>query len=581
VFDFNEVRETLPKLQRPHDKIERSLFKIVFWTAAIIILIVVLAVLGGRTIRNWQQRRLIAQANALVDKDDLRHASLDARRLLQINPENAEGARIMARIAERTGSSSAVEWRRRVVNLGVADPDDRLALAETASRFGDLTTAKTALDQLPAQTRETARFHSVVADLALARRDGEKMERELIEATKLDPANKDYLFRLTALRLGASDSSVREKARETMRSLQKDQGFAREATRQLIRDALQRYDFPAALALARQLDRFPDKTFRDRLTLLTVLYEAKDPDFRKLLSELQTQAVNKPDEAGSIMIWLNAHQMSVEAVGWSKNFAVEMLTNRSVSIPLADAYITVRDWEGLDRLVKKGNWGELDFLRNALSARALREMGRDLDSNAQWTEAIKKATPNAEAILMLSETATKWGWRHEAIDLLWLASKDAVKGQTALQTLYAYFAKLGDTQNLYRVLLHLEELRPDDRDIQNNLAQVSLLLNLNVDQARKLAHDVYEREPKNAAYVSTYAYALYVRGEVGNALRLFSGLNDAQLREPAIAVYYGVILAAAGDNDRAAEFLALGERASLLPEEKALLEKARHSLGQN
>src|SRR4029077_12914184 len=108
------------------------------------------------------------------------------------------------------------------------------------------------------------------SDLALAERDGERMERELSEASKLDPANKDYRFRLVMLHLGASDPAVRENARQTLISLQKDDAFRREATRQLIRDALARYDFPAALALAHQLDQFPDRNFRDRLTLLTV-----------------------------------------------------------------------------------------------------------------------------------------------------------------------------------------------------------------------------------------------------------------------------------------------------------------------
>ena len=42
----------------------------------------------------------------------------------------------------------------------------------------------------------------------------------------------------------------------------------------------------------------------------------------------------------------------------------------------------------------------------------------------------------------------------------------------------------------------------------------------------------------------------------------------------------GLILAAAGDQTRAAEYLDLGEKAYLLPQEKALLEKARRSLAQ-
>jgi hypothetical protein len=58
------------------------------------------------------------------------------------------------------------------------------------------------------------------------------------------------------------------------------------------------------------------------------------------------------------------------------------------------------------------------------------------------------------------------------------------------------------------------------------------------------------------------------------------GLTPEQLRQPEIAAYYGIILAAAGDHARAAEFLDLGEKATLLPQEKALVEKARRSLAQ-
>jgi thioredoxin-like negative regulator of GroEL len=181
---------------------------------------------------------------------------------------------------------------------------------------------------------------------------------------------------------------------------------------------------------------------------------------------------------------------------------------------------------------------------------------------------------------MLAQTAWKWGWRDEAIDLLWLVTKDRTKAEAALQTLYNAFIKTGDTQNLYRVLIHLFELRPDDRDIENNLAQVSLLLNLNAERGQELARDVYDKAPRNPAYASTYAFALYARGQTKDALRVFSRFSETQLRQPAIALYCGIILAAAGDSERAAAFLDLVQKENLLPEEKALFEKAQHSPAQ-
>jgi len=45
------------------------------------------------------------------------------------------------------------------------------------------------------------------------------------------------------------------------------------------------------------------------------------------------------------------------------------------------------------------------------------------------------------------------------------------------------------------------------------------------------------------------------------------------LSEPTISAYYGICLAAAGD-EKARSYLDFGKQANLLPEEKALIEKA-------
>jgi Flp pilus assembly protein TadD len=116
--------------------------------------------------------------------------------------------------------------------------------------------------------------------------------------------------------------------------------------------------------------------------------------------------------------------------------------------------------------------------------------------------------------------------------------------------------------------------------MQNNFAQLSLLLNLNVDRGQKAAREVYEKNPKNPAYVATYAFALHSAGDSKKARRVLETLSPEELSKPEIAAYYGVILAATGDQTRAAAFLDLGEKANLLPQEKALIEKARRSLAQ-
>jgi predicted Zn-dependent protease len=159
-------------------------------------------------------------------------------------------------------------------------------------------------------------------------------------------------------------------------------------------------------------------------------------------------------------------------------------------------------------------------------------------------------------------------------------AKDPANGDGALRALYAHFAEEGATQDLYRVLLHQEQFRPNDKTVQNNLAQLSLLLNLNVDRGQRLARELYEKEPQNPVYVSTYAFALFHGGDARKAAQLMHSLGDEQLRRPELAAYYGIMLAAAGEHERAAEYLDLGEKAGLLPEERALLERARRTIAQ-
>jgi len=572
--------ESFSNLEHPHDKIERSIIKVIMWTVGVIVLLSVGGTFGYRSFRAWQQRRLIAEANALVNEGDYKRASLDARRLLQINPNSAEACRIMARISEKAGMRSALEWRRRVMDLGAASPNDLILLARAAVRFEDRGTADVALSKLPESAKETAEYHALLADIALTQRDGMEMERQLSEANRLEPANKDYIMRLAALRLGANNSAIRAKGKETLTALQNDPALRRDATRYLAEDALRLKNTLEALELARQLDSFPGKTFADRLLLLSAFEAAKDPGFAAFLEEMQTFSAEDPERVAALLTWMNMHNQAREAIAWSSKLPPGVIGAKLVQIALSDCFVFARDWAGLQRLVNSANWGTVDFLRSALLARALRELGNESESAAQWNEAIKKVAGDARHLMMLAETVEKWGWRAEAVDLLWLVAKDPVKGNEALTTLYRYFAKNGDTENLYRVLLHRLELHPDDRNVQNNFAQLSLLLNLNMERGHKIAREIYEKEPANAAYVSTYAFALHVQGEPKKAVKVLEGLNAEQLHQPEIAAYYGIFLAAAGDRARAGEFLDLGEKATLLPQEKALLEKARRSLAQ-
>ena len=195
-------------------------------------------------------------------------------------------------------------------------------------------------------------------------------------------------------------------------------------------------------------------------------------------------------------------------------------------------------------------------------------------SDQEWAAAQKEAGGRPQFLSMLTRAVVDWGWEKERVDLLWTLTKQPESQLEALHGLYQKYADAGDTLGLYRVLVRLAEIQPDDAGAQNNLAQISLLLNANVERARKLAAELYRKEGSNPAYASTYAFALFSKGDTNGALKVMSALPEEQLRDPSLAAYYGIILAAAGDTAKAREYLKIGASAKLLPEEKALLAKA-------
>ena len=240
--------------------------------------------------------------------------------------------------------------------------------------------------------------------------------------------------------------------------------------------------------------------------------------------------------------------------------------------------MSLKDWPGLEHLTKTTEWRPFDFLRRAYLSRALRAQDKKLPAEQEWAAAQKEASAQSQSLLVLARTVAAWGWETETVDLLWILAKSDDAKLEALQTLYQHYAKLGDTTGLYRTLLRLVEALPNDLPLQNNLAQVSLLLGADVERARKVAAEIKGKEPSNGAYVSTYAFSLYARGDVKGAVETMDQLSPDQLRDPSVATYYGIVLAGAGQKEKAREYLRRAAEANLLPEEKALVAKAESSL---
>jgi len=178
----------------------------------------------------------------------------------------------------------------------------------------------------------------------------------------------------------------------------------------------------------------------------------------------------------------------------------------------------------------------------------------------------------------LLNLADSWQRREDKEDLLWHVYHRHPGERWTLRELAHLYQADGTTRGLNKRFGVLAELDPKDYRARNNLAATSLLLKLNLTKTYELTRDLYTERPDDPIIASTYAFALHLRGSTAEGLAVLRKLKPETLEEPAVALYYGVLLSAANETQKARKYLDLGQSAASLPEEKAVLEAARKPL---
>jgi Flp pilus assembly protein TadD len=529
---------------------------------------------GARYYHRWRQEQMVEQARQALQREDLRSAALMARRVLQLNPASVEATRIMASLAEMLGYRDTVGWRERIVILDPA-PANCLAWAATALRFNDVVSANRALLSVKSEKRATPEYHELAAGLALAVGNLPLAEFHFSRACRLRPNDENLKFNLACIRLQAVDPAIASAALATVEQFRVQPRTTAFALRALFADAVRRKDKNRAFRLAQDLQAAPGADFRDKLQYLDILRRMKHADFSSYLARLQQESLHNTPDMARLISWMNENRLAAEALDWVRRLPPDTLARQPVPVAVAAAHEAQHGWKELEGLLTKGEWGDLDFMRLALLAHLNRQNRDGVNSRIQWGLAITKAGDRPEALGTLARLAESWGWGKEAEEIFWKLGTASSPQRWALQSLYRQYRMKGDTEGLHRVLSRTLEADPSDLVARNNLALLSLLLGRDTDKALSWTTDLYGKNSANALFASTHAFALYKTGRTAEGIKVFEKLREDQLRNPSVAAYYGVLLAADGQVDKARRFLDLAARTTLLTEEQRLLADAR------
>jgi predicted Zn-dependent protease len=553
-----------------------------------VIIVVLGLVLGGLGLwligipayQRHQERRAAQQAVQLMARGDHRNASVSARRALQLNSRNLDACRVMADLNELSRSPAELDWRRRIVDTAPT-VENKLQLAAAAMRFQGppFTLAAQTLEEIGDSGRDVPAYHTIAGELAFKLNHLSEAAAHYEAASRLEPTNELHQLNLAVLRLESTNAQVVAASRTTLQRLSASPVFGTIALRWLVGDALRTNDLVNAELFARQLVANPHSALGDRLVYLNILRETKNAAAADYLAAVQKGAGTNALQAYEMSAWMISHGLVGRALPWLTNLISTVRDEQPAPQAVVDCYLATKDWSGLQIFLEGQKWGDLEFLRFANLSLAAEKQRQNLAADARWRSAVREAGDRLGSLANLRAFAATWRREKEYEDLTWQLAQRFPRLRAAFfKDLELRYAATENTSGLNK--LAAAKLTYDAKDFraQNDLAATSLLLRLNLPRAHELAKEAYSSHPEESIVAATYAYSLHVQRRTKEGLAILEKLKPEVRDAPPVVLYYAVLLATAGDTNRAAKYLEIAQRSHLLPEEKTLLAQTEKHL---
>ena len=535
---------------------------------------------GYRGYQVWKQSHGMAMARTYFAKGDAKNTILALQSVLHTNPRNIDACRMIAGLTESVRDQRALVWRQRVLELDPNSMADRLALAQAAIVFQDYLLASNTLAGVPASDTKTFAYNNIAGTVALVDGQLDEAEAHFSEAIRLDPSNPIPQVNLAVVRLHRTNALDMAEARIALQRVimtSTNVALCSQARRELINDALRFNNITTALTLSRQLADQTNSAFADKLLRLDVLMKTQSAEFKPTLAAYQHEAAVNPAKLFDLANWQIKRLSSADALGWLQSLPMQVRTNQPASLLAAQCQMQTGDWRGLQAAIQQQNWSELEFIRHAFLARALRQQNLTEASTAEWGVALQYAGQQKGTLIALFRLAAEWRWNTEAEQILWTVVNKYPEEKWATSTLSQALITWHRTRSLMELFDIMFKRNPADLDTENNLAMTAMLLGAQELDPYDLAREVYEKAPANPSFASTYAFSLYLQRKFPEALKVIQQLTPKDLQNPSVDGYYGLILKANG-MAQAKSYLDRSAKGQLLPEEQALFDQAKAGL---
>lgn len=525
----------------------------------------------------------ITRARTFVEKGDLRNAMLAVQVARTGTGMDATALRVIADILELQNDSDAMLVREQILRLAPDSTADRVACVRTALRFGQLPGAQAAFNAFGSAERNRPEVLRAEAMLLLAQHRQDDAERVLASLLTHDRSDPAVRVELAAIRLHSDSETIRNRSRTELEQLSRTgPPIAVVAIRELLRDAAERRDGPAARAIAEQLVHDPGATFDDHIRRLNIERTWPGVASPRIVAEVASRAAAHPAQAAQFIDWLVLTGSAARAVAFAESTPAEIRSSAPVSAALASAYATAKRWTELGRMLENGAWGPVqrETVRSTLAARETFESKQPEAGRKIWRDHLVLNARRYPDLVLMTRLAMLWSYDEEYVRSLRTIAENFTEQLWALQQLSIHFYRRGDTAGLRDTFALWVQTHPDNLRVRSDLIMATLLTTPGRPTRSVLADakSLHDREPDNPYFATSFALALWRSENLPEALTLMEQLPLKDRLQPARAVYYSAFLAAANRTAEAAAALDAVIAGKLLPEEQALVQRTRERI---
>ena len=548
---------------------QRRLFLI--WTLAILVVAIIFV---PRVYRQAKTDRASAMARAAAteaEKGQLEEAVATVRSAYLMAPNDPQVVRAMAQILSGLNAPASMTYWNWVLSSSTARAEDRRQAAEAALKLGYYNRAGAIVKQLLHEDDRNA------ANLLMAARYyglGGATSRALGFAelsVKSDPNYKPAVIFLAIQELDNPD--LRQSGIDSLLKV------AHEG------DA---YGFLAIQRLAQISDLTPQE---NQATLDALNAYGGENETRKIV-ELTLQMKLHPSQRDSLLQQAVAGHANasdddlaqfggwLNSVGESKwIFAMipkeKLLKSKDLFLVYLDAMAAGRQWDDMDALMTKNH----PPLETAYVELYLYRCSEELDdpesADLHWRGAEIAASHSGRESLYIADYAAKLGEYDRAEPIYRRLTHDMMAGRPAYLGLIRIYQSR-DTAKLRDLLDEMTGRWPDDEAVANDDIYYNLLLNTKVSEMNARALALARTDPYSAPHLANVALAALRLHNPAQALRVFTDSHIQWENASAMTrVVYAATLQANHHSDEASRALASVNRATLPPEEKALIKDIR------